>query len=166
MPSLTAPEVASANPALLVSSIALGISALSFLLALFVAGWNVRSWRHSGARVDVRVEAWQTASDQSFQVSVINGGRGPITVNHVHLYASKDGRQPDSASPVMLLGTAAGEPLEDGPFRLDSQSSIELEAEVEKGRHLFGMPWYRVEVVLATGRVRSSRWIKNENTEV
>lgn len=95
----------------------------------------------------------------------MNEGRSAITINAVTLYASRSGRSPDPGTPIMLLGSAKGEALANGPHRLDAQSSIELDASVMKGQHLYAASRYRVDVELATGRTKSSGGIPNMNSE-
>lgn len=150
--------------ALVVSLWALGISALTFLLSALVAIRGLIEWRRSGALVRVEGQAWRTRTTQHVQVSIINEGRSPITVNWVLLYATGNGRKPDRDFPAIYMGSAKGEAMENvTQYRLDGQSSLELTSEILQAAPFYGLPRYWVDVELATGKTRVSGWIKNEN---
>ncbi|MCP2636760.1 hypothetical protein K0817_009305 [Microbacterium sp. HD4P20] len=148
--------------ALVISQWALGISALTFVVSIVALWWTIREWRHSGARVDVSGTAWRSPTTQRIHTSIRNHGRTAITVNYVLLFASGRGRQPDREAPAMFLGSRPGEPLADvKPYRLEPQSSLELEADISPTAPFYGLPRYWVDVELATGKVRKSGWIQN-----
>lgn len=150
--------------ALAVSVWALGISAVTLLLSGFVALRGLIEWRRSGALVRVVGKAWRSNSTQHVQVSVVNDGRSPITLNWVLLYATGNGRKPDRDFPALYMGSAKGEELENvKQYRLDGQSSLELSSEILHAAPFYGLPRYWVDVELATGKTRVSGWIKNEN---
>lgn len=151
--------------ALAVSQWALGIAAVTFVLSLVALLWTMHEWRLSGAKVEVTASAWRSPTVQVVQASIRNHGRTPITINWVLLYGSGADRQPDREAPAMYLGSGRDEPLADvKPYRLEPQSSLELDAHIDSAAAFYGLPRFWVDVELATGKVRKSGWIKNQSS--
>lgn len=149
-------------PAFVVSMVAISLSGLTFALATTTFVWNIRVWRHSGARVKVTGTAKRGASEQYIDVAVRNTGRAPITVNAVLLYAAGRGRQPDREAPTLYLGSEKDGQLADlKPHRLEGYASIELPGKFQRGTPMYGLPRYWVDVELATGRTITTRWFKS-----
>lgn len=115
-----------------VSIVALGISMCSFLVALSALIWNVMSFRRSGPRTELRVNASvrrRTRFDDrsylsnnggivEYEITVRNLGRLPIDVSEMSVNRTEPEEGPAMSSGVVLTDLSPCL-----PYRLESASS-------------------------------------------
>ncbi|KKX98960.1 hypothetical protein [Microbacterium sp. Ag1] len=134
------------------------ISIIAAVAALAALGWNVWTWRQSGARVTLETSAVGSEWMQWVNVVIRNKGRTAVTITEVLLY--EEGTPTSATASQILLGEDDGKELL--PFRLEPQASLEFYEEFEPDHPAYGKPGYWVTVELANGRILDSGWIKSE----
>lgn len=134
------------------------ISIVAAVAGIAALGWNIWTWRQSGARVTLETSAVHSDWMQWVTVVIRNKGRSAVTVTEVLLY--EEGTPTSSQATQILLGEDEGEELL--PYRLDPQSSLEFREEYGPETTAFGKTGYWVTVELANGQTLDSGWIPNE----
>lgn len=134
------------------------ISIVAAVAAAGALGWNIWTWRQSGARVTLETSAVHSDSMQWVTVVIRNKGRSAVTVTEVLIY--EDGTPTSPEATQILLGEDEGNELL--PYRLEPQASLEFHEEFGTDASAFGKEEYWVTVELANGRTLDSGRIANE----